>query len=1067
MTVPLPKFDERTAREIIAEVRSLLPATLGPAHRHGFDSALIQIFARFSELIIHRLNQAPEKNLLAFLDLLGVSQLPMQASRVPLTFSMAPGSATCAKVPAGTQVAAPPASGGQKPVFFETERDLVVTTARLDSLLIKFGARDQYKDLSSILVLPPDTQVAVAPAASLTAAIDLQSIPHLLYIAVPVGVSWPHIDQLRIRFVLEEGANPIADSRSLQWEICTHDDPPRAEASVSTPKPNPVPTATPKPLVVVPQEDGTRNLTQSGDVVFQNLPQLPPVAIEGVLGRWLGGRLLTPITGNAQPVPDMVRASQLPVVKQMTVEMQLARKELPLEQAFYNALKLDLTKDYFPFGERPKFGDTLYLANREAFSNPDAKITLHVQLTNPASEGPDVGIPNTIAHNTQLKWEFWNGEEWTELGQTGRYLRLGGGDGEGIDTEFSDETKSLSVDGDVSFRFSSAPAELNLNGQKNYWIRVRIAAGNYGHEPLFETDPATGRLAAKPATLAPPSIRSINLDYEVTKEAQPSAVFTCNDFAFAQAGSQISFKPFVPVAADDTSPSIYFGCVVDPPLAANPPASPGAPSQVESRHGKFPNEPVSAYAVMGHETSQRSGDLSTNLRVATWEYWGGAWRKCTVRDETQSLCRSGLIEFLPPQDFVTRKLFGRERYWVRMRSNATELDPTIRNIYLNTTTAIQGSSIANDILGTSDGKANQKFQTIQPMVLAGQRLEVCEPTLPPLHERRIIQQDEGDDSIQPVVEPTGRTPFWVTWHEVNNFYASGARDRHYVLDHVKGEVMFGDGTCGAIPPVLPGNIRMTSYRSGGGSDGNQPALAITKLASAVPYIQKVVNWIPARGGTDPEANAMLLERGPRGVRHGGRAVAREDFEDLAMLASREVARARCVPLYDLSVAPEARRPQPGLVSLIVVPNSTDARPQPDSDLLDRVRTFLDEWRLPTIEMIVTGVEYIRVDVDAEIVVDHAGDASDVERAVRENLDQYLHPVTGGPDGSGWDFGRLPQKYELYGLIEQISGVNHVRDLRVTAVPDRPGSEKTRHFLICCGQCRIALTLEEQSAVEFA
>jgi hypothetical protein len=118
-------------------------------------------------------------------------------------------------------------------------------------------------------------------------------------------------------------------------------------------------------------------------------------------------------------------------------------------------------------------------------------------------------------------------------------------------------------------------------------------------------------------------------------------------------------------------------------------------------------------------------------------------------------------------------------------------------------------------------------------------------------------------------------------------------------------------------------------------------------------------------------------------------------------------------------------------------------------------------------MIVTGVEYVRVDVDAEIVVDHPGDASDVERAVLENLDQYLHPVTGGPDGSGWDFGRLPQKYELYGLIEHIGGVNHVRDLRVTAVPDRPGSEKTKHFLICCGQCRIALTLEEQSAVEFA
>jgi len=765
----------------------------------------------------------------------------------------------------------------------------------------------------------------------------------------------------------------------------------------------------------------------------------------------------------------MVRASQLPAVKEVTAEMQLARKGLAIEQAFYNALKLDLTKDFFPFGERPKFGDTLYLAHREAFSNADAKITLHVQLTNPGSAGPDVGIPNTTIHNTQLSWEFWNGQEWTKLGKSGRFLRLGDGAGDVIDTEFNDETKSLSADGDVSFRFSSPPAELNLNGQKNYWIRTRIVAGNYGDETQFQKDPATGRLVATPATLAPPSIRSIKLDYEVKKEAPPSAVLTCNDFVYARVNAQSPFKPFIPIAEEDASPSIHFGFAVDLPLAANRPANSGVVAPVEGRQGKFLNQQVSAYVVVGDETSQKSGEPSTNLGVSTWEYWDGiAWRKCSVSDETQSFRRSGLIQFLPPQNFVTKGEFGRERYWLRMRSNARDFNPTIRNVYLNTTTAIQGSSIANDILGSSNGKENQKFQTTQAMVLPDQRLEVREPTMPPKHERKTIEKDEGDAAIQPVAEIKGQSnQFWVTWHEVANFYGSEPRDRHYVLDHVKGEVVFGDGTCGMIPPVLPGNIRMTRYRSGGGLAGNQPAQAVTKLASAVPYIQKVVNWIPASGGTDPEENAMLLERGPRGVRHGGRAVTFEDFEDLAMLASREVARAKCVPLYDLSLPPAERRLRPGLVSLIIVPRSTDSKPLPDSDLLDRVRTFLDAGRLPTVELVLTGPEYVRVDVDAEIVVDQSGNASDVERAVREKLDQYLHPVTGGVDSGGWDFGRLPQKFDLCVQIEQIPGVNHIRDLRGSAVADRPGGEKTGHFLICCGQYKIALTLEEPSAVEFA
>ncbi len=1064
--VTLPKLDERAAWEICADVRALLPSPRWPEHGERFESALIQVFARFSELIINRLNKAPEKNLLAFLDLLGVSQLPMQAARVPLTFTMAPGGATCAKVPARTQVAAPPGQGQQKPVVFETERELFVTTAKLDSLLIKFGARDLYKDLSSILPLPSASQPAVAAAAEMT-LIAAQPIPHVLYIAVPVSPSWPHIDQLRLRVVLEAGAAPIVDSRSLQWEMSAGAGPTRATGGA------PALTASAKPavdqkLVLVPHEDGTKNLTQDGDIVFLNLPQFLPSAIDGMSARWFCCQLLTPITCNPESIAKMVRAPQLPAVKEISAEMQLARTGLSIEQAFYNSQKLDLTKDFFPFGERPKFGDTLYLAHKEAFSDPDAKITLHIQLTNPES-APDVGIPNTATHNTRLTWEFWNGQEWTKLGTSGRLLRIGDGNADAIDTEFSDETKSLSNDGDVSFRLSTPPAELNLNGQKNYWIRVRIAAGNYGDATQFQKDPATGTLVARPADFAPPSIRLIKLDYVVKKEASPSAVLTYNDFVYARANSQGSFKPFIPVAAEDAPPAIHFGFTVDPPHSANQAVSSGAPAQVYAAQGKFPTLPVSAYAVAGGDASQKSGDLLGNLGVATWEYWDGVtWKKLSVRDETQNFQRAGLIQFLPPTDFATKKEFDRNKYWLRMCANANDFDPTLRNVYLNTTTAIQGSSIVNDILGSSNGKAGQKFKTFQAMVLADHKLEVREPTMPPLRERRIIQADEGDGAIQTVVVTTGKpTQFWVTWHEVANFYGSGPRDRHYVMDHVKGEATFGDGTSGLIPPVLPGNIRMARYRSGGGLAGNQPAQAVTKLSSAVPYIQKVTNWLPASGGTDPEADTALLDRGPRGIRHGGRAVTLEDFEDLAILASREVARAKCVPLYDLSLAPDARRSRAGVVSLIVVPRSGDAKPTPSADLLDRVRSFLDTWRLPTLELVLVGPEYVRVDVDAEIVVDQLEDASDVEFAVTHVLNSYLHPVTGGPGGCGWDFGRLPQKFDLSVLIEKIHGVNHVRDLRVTTAADRPGMEKSGRFLICCGQQRIALTVEEPRAVDFA
>ncbi|NJR57848.1 MAG: hypothetical protein HC769_02665 [Cyanobacteria bacterium CRU_2_1] len=92
-----PLVDPRTATDISRQVQRLLaeyvrsfrqptdpvnPEQVNPEQLRGVEAGLVNIFARFSELIIQRLNQVPDKNLLAFLDLLGASRLPPQAARV-------------------------------------------------------------------------------------------------------------------------------------------------------------------------------------------------------------------------------------------------------------------------------------------------------------------------------------------------------------------------------------------------------------------------------------------------------------------------------------------------------------------------------------------------------------------------------------------------------------------------------------------------------------------------------------------------------------------------------------------------------------------------------------------------------------------------------------------------------------------------------------------------------------------------------------------------------------------------------------------------------------------------
>ena len=178
MTPPAPNIDQRTASDIAGQVQHLIriyvpeqpkfdPAT-------GMSGALVGVFARFAEIIVQRLNQVPQKNFLAFLDLLGAALLPPQPARVPLTFSLAAGSTVDGLVPVGTQVAAPPAEGEQEPVIFETERELTVTAAQLAALFVRDPEQDTYADHSALIASPSGGEALLFQGN--------RRIEHILYI---------------------------------------------------------------------------------------------------------------------------------------------------------------------------------------------------------------------------------------------------------------------------------------------------------------------------------------------------------------------------------------------------------------------------------------------------------------------------------------------------------------------------------------------------------------------------------------------------------------------------------------------------------------------------------------------------------------------------------------------------------------------------------------------------------------------------------------------------------------------------------------------------------------------
>jgi hypothetical protein len=1005
MMVEAPKVDRRSRDEVAAEVRRLL-ARSGhgwPARPSaGAADALIGVFAQLCGTVIDRLNKAPQKNMLAFLDMLGASPLPAQAARVPLTFHLAAQHTGHVKVPALTQVAAALEKNEQQPVLFETERELVVTSAELVAVAVKEGSADTFDDHSAILKQPAPEGVPMLHGTKL--------LEHVLYIDLAMQSPPQTIRRLGLVFEL---TGPIQSSaRSwLQWEIWN------GTALAATP--------------LQPLSDGTQQLTSSGAIVFESPPPIPQTEVNGRKGYWLRCRTLLPLT-------DMAR---MPSISGVTVRLESAQQNIAVEAALANSAALDPTKDFFPLGQHPAFGDTLYLACAEAFSKAGATVTMHLVLTNPASGGHQTAIPPISARSARLRWELWDGSHWVTVGESesGREVR---DDAAG----FRDTTKALTESGAVTIRIPPSTSSQKIGGRNSFWIRVRLVSGDYGRAAAYEKG-RDGAVAITPASFAPPAISTSSVDYDLLIESPPKVILAYNDFTFSTVDPRTGpFFPFRP--ASERTANCYLGF---------------------TSTKDFSDRSMSIYFGVGNPPDRKTVlDMSAAAQATpVWEYWNGTtWARWTVVDDTDGFRRSGIVRFLAPRDFTLGTEFGKTAYWLRVRVQAgAGYQPRLRMVLLNTTMASQSVTMKADVLGSSTGTPSQKFRTTKSPVLAGQQLEVLEPAMPSARAQRVIRDQEGDDAIrQSDPDDLQRVGVWVRWHEVPNFNGSGPGDRHYVIDRESGEVVFGDGVSGRIPSAAAKNIVMSRYRTGGGASGNRKPQTIQQLNSSIPYIDKVTNPEPAAGGSDAESIDRLIDRAPRQLRHGFRAVTAQDFEDLAMLASPEVARARCIPLYDLAQDPDARLARPGVVSLIIAPvvglsAPVVARPTPTMELIRRVRDYLDEHRLTEADLVIVGPEYVAIKVEAEVTVSDVDTASEVELAVTRVLSRFLHPITGRMDRSGWQFGQEPRKSDIYALIEDVPGVDHVRELKMTQLEDRPGVYKSRNFLICAAAPQVTATLE--------
>ena len=103
---------------------------------------------------------------------------------------------------------------------------------------------------------------------------------------------------------------------------------------------------------------------------------------------------------------------------------------------------------------------------------------------------------------------------------------------------------------------------------------------------------------------------------------------------------------------------------------------------------------------------------------------------------------------------------------------------------------------------------------------------------------------------------------------------------------------------------------------------------------------------------------------------------------------------------------------------------------PNPDTLQKITDRLEESRVIGTRAIVEPPVYRGITVVAKLKARSRVNPTRLQEEALLALYEYFHPITGGPDGTGWPFGRPVNAGEIYSVLQGIRGTELVEDARL-------------------------------------
>ena len=672
-------------------------------------------------------------------------------------------------------------------------------------------------------------------------------------------------------------------------------------------------------------------------------------------------------------------------------------EEIPIGEMLSEDLPIEPETGGYCFGKNISPFDSFYLRQDQVFSKRGAEVTLTFDLSflqnttvdsrvqysfdkNIIDKNDAVSIVPEDVYISQVVWEYYNGYGWSRLFVKGdRDLFSGKKEGPLC----------------LSFTVPENIAPVEETAEEGYYIRARVVdiENQYSNIPNYIL----------------PFVKGITCRFDYAKKRAPERLSAENngsleELSLTEEISDYQMKIYEEMPGNHRAMYLCFNASPD-----------GLPLSL---------------------MFDINGRVSVGQGIRFEAFDGKAFRQISVEDGTSHFEHSGIVNLYLHEELPKAVFFSEEGFWIRISPENYRKEgsvPVVSGIYPNCVRCSQKEHSEVLTYSTAIEEAGKKILLPYVPVL---ETEVWVDEKGSLLESEAAEiRKKSPKEIRPELENGEETGLLVSWHRIRSLSMAGPEDRVYELDPNTGELTFGNGVNGKIPPRGTDNIRIVIVY-GGGEKGNAPEGALEGFLAPIPKIAEVKNITPMTGGVDRIPRERIEFYGNKVLRHRGRAVSPRDFEEIVLSGFADAEQVKCFSDTDAE-----GREAPGHVCVVVKAVSAgnegiswELCREIREDLLSRCDACLaSSGRLhvrPAIEMTVNTEISLRVE-----------DLSRIVRIKADVLETVEHLIT--EEWARREIGHQVRIGDFYAAIAQIPGVSGVETIFVEGIYYREGK---RHVI---------------------